>query len=200
VVLSGLAPHSAPASRSDVRVWPAPGLTPITIESNQAIEYTVFTAKGPDRSSSTRGRNVTRARGPPIRIGADDPYTPRHVWRAIVPAWCASCSNCAEKSSHRRSLQPVGGYAHRLVVTSILPTRWTRFPPRSKSTKTNQWALSRQLPCWKRSDVSGLRLALARRLRVARSSVNLTLSSTRPPEKVGGVARKPSSKLAVFAQ
>jgi len=50
IVLGGL--HDAATAAiviSGVRIWPAAEYTRITLESAQPIEYSVFTAKNPDR-------------------------------------------------------------------------------------------------------------------------------------------------------
>jgi N-acetylmuramoyl-L-alanine amidase len=121
VVLFGLLPaHSkAGVAISDVRVWPAPEYTRITIESNKAIEYTVFTAKSPERLVlDLEGVTLDAGlEGLPARIGTDDPYIVQaRVARNRPGVVRVVLEVRGEVKPQAFSLQPVGSYAHRLVV------------------------------------------------------------------------------------
>src|SRR5689334_6853420 len=76
--LAGLA-DAQQIAISGIRVWPAREYTRITLESAQPVEYSVFTAKNPDRlvvdlENVEIGR-VLRAL--PERIDPADPYIAR---------------------------------------------------------------------------------------------------------------------------
>ena len=104
---------------SDVRVWPAPEYTRITIESSKAIEYTVFTAKSPERLVlDLEGVTLdARLEGLPARIGTDDPYIAQaRVARNRPGVVRVVLELRGEVKPQAFSLQPVGNYAHRLVV------------------------------------------------------------------------------------
>ena len=116
---------------SDVRVWPAPEYTRITIESNQADRiHRVHREESRAARSRPRRRDAGQrgSRGCRLASARMTRISPRHVWRAIVPEWYASCSNCAEKSNHRRSRSSRSEATHTgSWSTSIRRTRWTRF-------------------------------------------------------------------------
>ena len=104
---------------SDVRVWPAPEYTRITIESDKPIEYTVFTMKGPERLVLDLEGVALDARleGLPVRIGADDPYIAQaRVARNRPGVVRVVLELRGEIKPQAFSLQPVGSYAYRLVV------------------------------------------------------------------------------------
>jgi N-acetylmuramoyl-L-alanine amidase len=127
VVLFGFLPaHSkAGVAISDVRVWPAPEYTRITIESNQPIEYTVFIAKSPERLVlDLEGVTLDAGlEGLPARIGTDDPYIAQaRVARNRPGVVRVVLELRGEVKPQAFSLQPVGSYAHRLVV-DIYPAR-----------------------------------------------------------------------------
>ena len=104
---------------SDVRVWPAPEYTRITIESNKVIEYTVFTAKNPDRlvldlEGVTLDGGLEALSG---RVGTDDPYIVQaRVARNRPGVVRVVLEVRGEVKPQAFSLKPVGSYAHRLVV------------------------------------------------------------------------------------
>jgi N-acetylmuramoyl-L-alanine amidase len=115
---------SVPASAeqiaiSGVRVWPAREYTRITLESAQPIEYSVFTAKNPDRlvvdlENVEIGR-VLRAL--PERIDAADPYIARARVAFNRPGLLRVVFELkTEVKPQAFSLKPVGDYAHRLVI------------------------------------------------------------------------------------
>jgi len=110
---------SAGVAISDVRVWPAPEYTRITIESNKAIEYTVFTAKNPDRLVlDLEGVTLNGGlEGLPGRVGTDDPYIAQaRVARNRPGVVRVVLEVRGEVKPQAFSLKPVGSYAHRLVV------------------------------------------------------------------------------------
>jgi len=126
VVLACLLPTSSEAgvAISDVRVWPAPEYTRITIESDKAIEYTVFTARNPERLVlDLEGVGLDGGlEGLPARIGPNDPYiTQARVARNRPGVVRVVLELRGEVKPQAFSLQPVGTYAHRLVV-DIYPT------------------------------------------------------------------------------
>jgi len=110
---------------SDVRVWPAPEYTRITIESDKPIEYTVFTMKAPERLVlDLEGVALDTALGAlPVRIGVDDPYIVQaRVARNRPGVVRVVLQLRGEVKPQAFSLQPVGSYAYRLVV-DIYPAR-----------------------------------------------------------------------------
>jgi len=110
---------------SDVRVWPAPEYTRITIESDKPIEYTVFTMKAPERLVlDLEGVALNTAlEALPVRIGADDPYIVQaRVARNRPGVVRVVLQLRGEVKPQAFSLQPVGSYAYRLVV-DIYPAR-----------------------------------------------------------------------------
>ncbi len=112
-------PSQAGGAISDVRVWPAPEYTRITIESSKAIEYTVFTAKSPERLVlDLEGVTLDAGlEGLPARIGTDDPYIAQaRVARNRPGVVRVVLELRGEVKPQAFSLQPVGSYAHRLVV------------------------------------------------------------------------------------
>jgi N-acetylmuramoyl-L-alanine amidase len=121
VIAFGFLPgHSdAGVTISDVRVWPAPEYTRITIESNQPIEYTVFTAKNPERLVlDLEGVTLDAGlEGLSARISTDDPYIAQaRVARNRPGVVRVVLQLRGEVKPQAFSLQPVGSYAHRLVV------------------------------------------------------------------------------------
>jgi len=116
--VTGLPAHAGVVI-SDVRVWPGPDYTRITIESDKPIEYTVFTMKGPERLVLDLEEVVleTGLEALPARIGADDPYIAQaRVARNRPGVVRVVLEMRAEVKPQAFSLQPVGIYAHRLVV------------------------------------------------------------------------------------
>ena len=104
---------------SDVRVWPAPDYTRITIESDKPIEYTVFTMNRPERLVLDLEGVALDAglEALPVRIGADDPYIAQaRVARNRPGVVRVVLELRGEVKPQAFSLQPVGSYAHRLVV------------------------------------------------------------------------------------
>jgi N-acetylmuramoyl-L-alanine amidase len=113
------APSQAGVVISDVRVWPAPEYTRITVESDKPIEYTVFTMKGPERLVlDLEGVSLdARLEGLPVRIGTDDPYIAQaRVARNRPGVVRLVLELRGEMKPQAFSLQPVGSYAYRLVV------------------------------------------------------------------------------------
>jgi N-acetylmuramoyl-L-alanine amidase len=112
-------PSGAGVVISDVRVWPAPDYTRITIESDTAIDYIVFTMKGPERLVlDLEGVALdTKLEALPTRIGAADPYIAQaRVARNRPGVVRVVLELRGEVKPQAFSLQPVGTYAHRLVV------------------------------------------------------------------------------------
>jgi N-acetylmuramoyl-L-alanine amidase len=112
-------PSRAGVVISDVRVWPAPDYTRITIESDTAIEYTVFTMKGPERLVLDLEGVALDARleALPARIGVADPYIAQaRVARNRPGVVRLVLELRGEVKPQAFSLQPVGTYSHRLVV------------------------------------------------------------------------------------
>ena len=204
VVLSGFwAPHSeAGVAISDVRVWPAPDYTRITIESNQAIEYTVFTAKGPDRLVlDLEGVTLDAGlEGLPIRIGADDPYIAQaRVARNRPGVVRVVLELRGEVKPQAFSLQPVGGYAHRLVV-DIYPAHpvdpiLALLQQIDKDKPVGPQAGAAALP-GNDPDVSGVTAGARTPATGSKEQRQPDPEPTRPPEKVGGVPSKAKFKAS----
>jgi N-acetylmuramoyl-L-alanine amidase len=119
ICLLQAAPSQAGALVSDVRVWPGPDYTRITIESDKPIEYTVFTMKGPERLVlDLEGVTLdTGLEALPVRVGADDPYIAQaRVARNRPGVVRVVLELRAEVKPQAFSLQPVGSYSYRLVV------------------------------------------------------------------------------------
>lgn len=110
---------------SAVRVWPAPEYTRITIESAAPIEYTLFSAKGPERLVVDL-ENVqlsAQLEGLPARIGNDDAYIAQARIARNRPGVVRLVLELrTEIKPQAFSLKPVGDYAHRLVL-DIYPAR-----------------------------------------------------------------------------
>jgi N-acetylmuramoyl-L-alanine amidase len=108
-----------------VRVWPGPEYTRITIETPKAVEYTLFTIKNPDRVVlDLENVDPDGALGSlPGRIGADDPFVHEVRVGRFKPGVTRLVLDLkAEANPQAFSLQPVGEYAHRLVV-DVYPAR-----------------------------------------------------------------------------
>lgn len=117
--LFSLSPATAAVAISDARVWPAAEYTRITIESDKAIEYTVFTAKHPERLVlDLEGVTLDPVLGSlPARIGTEDPYIAQaRVARNRPGVVRLVLEVRGEVKPQAFSLKPVGNYAHRLVV------------------------------------------------------------------------------------
>ena len=114
-------PAVAPAEIvvSSVRVWPAAEYTRLTFESAQPIEYTVFTAKNPERlvvdmEDVELGRQL---RSLPERIGANDPYIARARVAFNRPGLVRLVLELkTEVKPQAFTLKPVAEYMHRLVI------------------------------------------------------------------------------------
>ena len=104
---------------SAVRVWPAAEYTRITLESAQPLEYTVFTAKNPERlvvDLDGVGLGQT-LRTLPEHIGANDPYISRARLAFNRPGVVRLVLELkTEVKPQAFALKPVGEYAHRLVI------------------------------------------------------------------------------------
>ena len=104
---------------SAVRVWPAAEYTRITLESAQPLEYTVFTAKNPERlvvDLDGVGLGQT-LRTLPEYIGANDPYISRARLAFNRPGVVRLVLELkTEVKPQAFALKPVGEYAHRLVI------------------------------------------------------------------------------------
>lgn len=104
---------------SSVRVWPAAEYTRLTLESAQPIEYTVFTAKNPERlvvdmEDVELGRQL---RSLPERIGANDPYIARARVALNRPGLVRLVLELrTEVKPQAFTLKPVAEYMHRLVI------------------------------------------------------------------------------------
>lgn len=104
---------------SAARVWPGPEYTRLTIESEQPIQYTLFSAKNPDRlvldlqDVELRGQLETL----PARIGNDDPFIVQARVARNRPGVVRLVLDLrVEAKPQAFSLNPVGEYAHRLVL------------------------------------------------------------------------------------
>jgi len=110
---------SADVVVSAVRVWPAAEYTRITLESAQPIQYTVFTAKNPERlviDLDGVGLGPT-LRALPEHIGANDPYISRARLAFNRPGVVRLVLEVkTEVKPQAFALKPVGEYAHRLVI------------------------------------------------------------------------------------
>jgi N-acetylmuramoyl-L-alanine amidase len=110
---------SAATVISGVRIWPAAEYTRITLESPQPIEYSVFTAKSPDRlvidmEDVELGRQL---RSLTERIDAKDPYIARARVAFNRPGVVRVVLELkTEVKPQAFALKPVGDYAHRLVI------------------------------------------------------------------------------------
>jgi N-acetylmuramoyl-L-alanine amidase len=104
---------------SSVRVWPAAEYTRLTFESARPIEYTVFTAKNPERlvvdmEDVELGRQL---RSLPERIGANDPYIARARVAFNRPGLVRLVLELrTEVKPQAFTLKPVAEYMHRLVI------------------------------------------------------------------------------------
>ena len=112
-------PALAATAVSAVRVWPAPDYTRLTIESPEAIEYTLFTLKDPDRVVvDLEGVDFNAAlESLPSRIAPDDPY----IGEARVGRYRPGVVRVvlvlkARVDAQAFALRPVASYAYRLVV------------------------------------------------------------------------------------
>ena len=119
-LLCGLpAAASAEVVVSAVRVWPAAEYTRITLESAQPLEYTVFTAKNPERlvvDLDGVGLGQT-LRTLPEYIGANDPYISRARLAFNRPGVVRLVLELkTEVKPQAFALKPVGEYGHRLVI------------------------------------------------------------------------------------
>jgi N-acetylmuramoyl-L-alanine amidase len=113
------APAGASVAISDVRVWPAPEYTRITIESAKPIEYTVFTMRAPERLVLDLEDVELDAQleGLPGRVGLDDPYIAHvRVARNRSGVVRLVLELRGEIKPQAFSLKPVGSYGHRLVL------------------------------------------------------------------------------------
>jgi N-acetylmuramoyl-L-alanine amidase len=102
-----------------VRVWPAPEYTRVTIESAKPIEYTLFTAKNPDRLVLDLEDVDLNAQleGLPARVGTSDPYIQQvRIGRNRPGVVRLVLELRGEINPQAFSLKPVGEYAHRLVL------------------------------------------------------------------------------------
>ena len=112
-------PSKAGVAVSDVRVWPAPEYTRITIESAKPIEYTVFTMRAPERLVLDLEDVELDAQleGLPGRVGPDDPYIAQiRVARNRAGVVRLVLEPRGEIKPQAFSLKPVGSYGHRLVL------------------------------------------------------------------------------------
>ena len=104
---------------SAIRVWPAQEYTRITIESAQPLEYTVLTAKDPERLVIDFQDIELNAqlRELPGRIGPNDPYIVQaRVARNRPGVVRVVLELRGEMKPQIFALKPVGAYAHRLVL------------------------------------------------------------------------------------
>jgi N-acetylmuramoyl-L-alanine amidase len=103
---------------SAVRVWPGPDYTRIAIESAQAIEYTLFTIKDPNRLVlDLEDVDPGVLDSLPGRIAPDDPFVrDARVGRYKPGVTRLVLDLKTEVNPQAFSLRPIGEYAHRLVV------------------------------------------------------------------------------------
>ncbi len=102
-----------------VRIWPAAEYTRVTIESPKAIEYTVFTAKDPERLvvDLENVELTPQLRELPARVGANDPYVSQMRVARNRPGVVRLVFELrTEVKPQAFSLAPIGEYAHRLVL------------------------------------------------------------------------------------
>lgn len=104
---------------SALRVWPGPEYTRITIESNQAIDYTLFTIKAPDRVvlDLEKVELATVLEALPARIAPDDPFIgAARVGRFRPGVVRVVLELKTEVTPQAFALRPIGEYAYRLVL------------------------------------------------------------------------------------
>ncbi|MEO8626509.1 MAG: N-acetylmuramoyl-L-alanine amidase [Betaproteobacteria bacterium] len=102
-----------------VRIWPAAEYTRVTIESSKPIEYTVFTAKDPERLvvDLENVELTPQLRELPARVGANDPYVSQMRVARNRPGVVRLVFELrTEVKPQAFSLAPIGEYAHRLVL------------------------------------------------------------------------------------
>jgi N-acetylmuramoyl-L-alanine amidase len=117
--------HSAPAAAQSAtpvvaaRAWPAPDYTRITLESQEALKYTVLSLKDPERLAvDLEDIEVTPAlSGLPEKIGEDDPYIKGMRIGRYRPGVVRLVFDLkSEIKPQVFTLAPVGDYGHRLVI------------------------------------------------------------------------------------
>ena len=101
------------------RTWPAPDYTRFTLESEEALKYTVLSLKDPERlATDLEDIEVTPAlTGLAEKIGANDPYVKSMRIGRFKPGVVRVVLDLkSEIKPQVFTLAPVGDYGHRLVI------------------------------------------------------------------------------------
>lgn len=104
---------------NSARVWPAQDYTRLTLESKQAISYTLFTLKNPERLVIDLEAVQINAELNTLvnKIGRDDPYVKSVRVGRFKPGVVRLVLDLkAEVKPQLFSLKPVGDYGHRMVL------------------------------------------------------------------------------------
>lgn len=104
---------------NSARVWPAQDYTRLTLESKQAISYTLFTLKNPERLVIDLDAVQINAELNTLvsKIGRDDPYIKSVRVGKFKPGVVRLVLDLkAEVKPQLFSLKPVGDYGHRMVL------------------------------------------------------------------------------------
>ncbi len=113
-------PHAqADITISSVRIWPAPDYTRLTLESNQAIRYKMFSIKDPERL--VIDLEEVEINGPlnelADKVSGDDPYIKSVRVGRFKPGVVRLVLDLRDKVKPQLfNLKPVAEYGHRLVL------------------------------------------------------------------------------------